>query len=157
MKTVHLSIKRFDRGPVRDWRHLQQIKNEVVGPEAEAFEIFPAESRLVDTANQYHLWAIPAQTGIDANDPQQAVIVIPIGPTNADPDKAYLVMGYQERLVASDEQVKAYNEQKGHKGKQEPWEDGLTTGAGRNEEPDERLDKLMGDYDADDLVEDEGR
>lgn len=52
----HLSIKRIDKKPIRDWRHLQRIKNEIVGPEYEAVELFPAESRLVDTANQYHLW-----------------------------------------------------------------------------------------------------
>jgi hypothetical protein len=54
---VHLSIKRIDRQPIHDWRDLQQIKNELVGPECEAVEIYPAESRRVDTANQYHLWA----------------------------------------------------------------------------------------------------
>lgn len=53
---LHLSIKRIDREPIRDWRVLQQIKNAIVGEECEAFELYPAESRLVDTANQYHLW-----------------------------------------------------------------------------------------------------
>lgn len=52
----HLSIKRRDKQPIHDWRDLQRIKNELVGPEHEAIEIYPAESRLVDTANQYHLW-----------------------------------------------------------------------------------------------------
>lgn len=54
-----LSIRRNDRLPVRDWRELQRIKNEVVGTEAEAVELFPADSRLVDSANQYHLWCGP--------------------------------------------------------------------------------------------------
>lgn len=53
---IHLSIKRRDNNPVRDWRDLQRIKNELVGPECEGVELFPAESRLVDTANQLHLW-----------------------------------------------------------------------------------------------------
>lgn len=53
---IHLSIKRIDRQPVHDWRELQQIKNMLVGPECEGIELYPAESRLVDTANQYHLW-----------------------------------------------------------------------------------------------------
>lgn len=55
---VHLSIKRRDREPVgvEQFRHFQRIKNDLVGPECEAIEIYPAESRLVDTANQYHLW-----------------------------------------------------------------------------------------------------
>ena len=51
-----LSIKRRDKAPVHDWRDLQAIKNLIVGPEHEGFEIYPAESRLVDTANQYHLF-----------------------------------------------------------------------------------------------------
>jgi hypothetical protein len=51
-----LSIKRRDRQPMHDWRVLQAIKNAIVGEEHEGFEIYPAESRLVDTANQYHLW-----------------------------------------------------------------------------------------------------
>ena len=53
---VHLDIRRRDAGDCKNWRELQQIKNEIVGPEHEAVELFPAESRLVDTANQYHLW-----------------------------------------------------------------------------------------------------
>lgn len=58
-QVVWLSIKRRDRGPVgpERFRDFQRIKNELVGPECEAIEIYPAESRLVDTANQYHLFA----------------------------------------------------------------------------------------------------
>jgi hypothetical protein len=55
-EVIWLSIKRNDREPIHDWRSLQEIKNTVVGKENEAFEIYPAESRLVDTSNQYHLW-----------------------------------------------------------------------------------------------------
>ena len=55
-KWIHLSIKDHDRTARHDWRDLQRIKNELVGPEYEAIEIYPAESRLVDTANQYHLY-----------------------------------------------------------------------------------------------------
>jgi hypothetical protein len=39
---------------------LQWIKNDVLGENVEAFEIFPAEGRLVDTVNAYHLWGFPA-------------------------------------------------------------------------------------------------
>lgn len=52
----HLSIRRNDNQPMRDWRELQRIKNELTHPEADAVELFPAESRKVDTANQFHLW-----------------------------------------------------------------------------------------------------
>jgi hypothetical protein len=55
---VHLNIRRRDGGPImRDWRHFQMIKNELVGDECEAIELYPAESRLVDTTNKYHLYA----------------------------------------------------------------------------------------------------
>jgi hypothetical protein len=56
---VHLSFHVLDRQPHHDWRDMQRIKNELVGPEVEAVELFPAESRLVDTSNEYHLWAFP--------------------------------------------------------------------------------------------------
>lgn len=55
---VHLSVKRRDLRPVHDWRDLQRIKNELLSPEHEAVELYPAESRRVDAANQYHLWAL---------------------------------------------------------------------------------------------------
>jgi hypothetical protein len=55
---VWLSIRRNDRAPARDWRHFQRIKNQIVGEECEAIELYPAESRLTDSANQYHLWAL---------------------------------------------------------------------------------------------------
>ena len=57
---THLSIRRQDRKPCRDWRHFQQIKNQLCGPEREGLELYPAESRLVDGANSYHLWVMPA-------------------------------------------------------------------------------------------------
>lgn len=54
---VHINIRRRDGGPIlRDWRHFQQIKNEVLGRECEAVELYPAESRKVDESNKYHLW-----------------------------------------------------------------------------------------------------
>lgn len=56
---VHMSIKRIDREVIHDWRDLQEIKNMLMGEEAEAVELYPAESRLVDSANQFHLWVVP--------------------------------------------------------------------------------------------------
>jgi hypothetical protein len=55
---IHLSIRRNDRQPVTDWRHLQRIKNDLVGPEHEGVQLFPAESRLVDSSNQMHLYVV---------------------------------------------------------------------------------------------------
>ena len=54
----HLSIKRKDKEAIHDWRVMQAIKNDIVGKEFEGVELYPAESRLVDTANQYHMWVL---------------------------------------------------------------------------------------------------
>lgn len=55
--SAHLNIRRRDGKAIfRDWRHFQEIKNQLVGPECEAVELYPAESRVVDTSNKYHLW-----------------------------------------------------------------------------------------------------
>jgi hypothetical protein len=56
---VHLSIKRLDRKPIRDWRDLQRIKDELVGTDAEGVEIYPSQARLIDGANQHHIFCIP--------------------------------------------------------------------------------------------------
>lgn len=58
---LQLSIKRNDRLPIHDWRDLQRIKNELVGAESLALEIYPPESKLVDTANQFFLWVMPQE------------------------------------------------------------------------------------------------
>ncbi len=54
----HLSIRRLDREVIHDWRDLQRIKNELIGPENEAVELYPAESRVLDTANQFHIYCL---------------------------------------------------------------------------------------------------
>lgn len=53
---AELSIKTRDKVAYHDWRDFQRIKNELIGPEFEAVELYPAESRLVDTSNQYFLF-----------------------------------------------------------------------------------------------------
>ena len=70
-KVTHLSIKRRDKQPITDWRDKQEIKNQLVGKENEAIELYPAESRLVDTANQFHLWVFEDES-----------IVVPVGWTD---------------------------------------------------------------------------
>ena len=57
---TYLSIKRHDREPIADWRAMQKIKNAICGPDWEGIEIYPAEFRLVDTANQYHMFCFDA-------------------------------------------------------------------------------------------------
>ena len=53
---LHLSIKRLDQRPHIGYRELMRIKDELCGAEYEAVQLFPARSREVDLANQYHLW-----------------------------------------------------------------------------------------------------
>ncbi len=99
---THLSIKRLDRAPIRNWRHFQQIKNEVVGEDREAVEIYPAEDRLVDNANQYHLWVLPAD------------LVVPLG--------------FDGGMVTLDpHDVETFNRNP-DKSRQEPLQEGLTIG-----------------------------
>jgi hypothetical protein len=59
---VHLNIRRKDGSAHRDWRHFQEIKNQLLGPECEAIELYPAESRKVDAANKFHLWGVQDPT-----------------------------------------------------------------------------------------------
>jgi hypothetical protein len=60
---IHLNIRRRDGAAViRDWRHFQLIKNQLIGEECEAVELYPAESRKVDSSNKYHLYGVPDPT-----------------------------------------------------------------------------------------------
>lgn len=59
---THLSIKRIDNKAIHNWRDLQQIKNMILNEDCVGVEIYPNESNLVDTANQYHLWVFDDPT-----------------------------------------------------------------------------------------------
>lgn len=56
---VRLSIKHNQGKAIREWKHLQRIKNEIVGAEREAVEIFPPESMVSDMSNEHHLFVTP--------------------------------------------------------------------------------------------------
>jgi hypothetical protein len=100
----HLSINRVDRRPIRNWRHLQQIKNEVCGELWTGTEYFPPEDRLIDSANQYHLFCFPPE--------------VDFGP----------VLGARGKGAVTDDEAVARWNKAPHKGRQAPWEEGLTTG-----------------------------
>jgi hypothetical protein len=51
---IHLSIRDENRSARHDWREMQRIKNEIVGPEIEMVELYPRESQKVDGSNQFH-------------------------------------------------------------------------------------------------------
>jgi hypothetical protein len=101
---THMSIKRLDRAPIRNWRIFQQIKNELLGEDVEAVELFPSEARLVDNANQYHLFGFPEGVRLPLGFPGGMVI--------RDPDD-----------------VDEYNRIAG-KGRQEKYQPGITVGEG---------------------------
>ena len=114
--SMHLTFKRNDRAAVRDWRHFQAIKNEVAGPEREAVEIFPPESELVDSANEYHLWVLPegrwSPLGFIHGEPQL------MDATSTHDHASYRTggkSGYQQR----------------------GWEEGIPTGLGINDNNDD--------------------
>ena len=53
-------IQRHDDEPIPGhWRQIQDIKNELFGPETTGIEYYPAESNLLDTHNIYWLWIFP--------------------------------------------------------------------------------------------------
>jgi hypothetical protein len=54
-----LSIKHKENKPHSDWATFQAMKNHFCGPEREAVMLYPGESRLVDMADQYHVFVLP--------------------------------------------------------------------------------------------------
>lgn len=110
----HLSIRRQDRQPCRDWRDFQRIKNQLAGPEYEAMEIYPAESRLVDMANQYHLWCFPFALGVGfekrlVGNQAQAELVTP-GAVQRDPEAVDLQYGGLSKLREMKEDADGYGQ-----------------------------------------------
>lgn len=97
---LSLSVKRTDKRPAHDWRELQAIKNEVAGWEREAVEIYPAEARLVDEADQTWLWVMPAGMAVQ--------------------------LGFPVRTV--DTPISRATRASSGKGSQRPWRPGISTG-----------------------------
>lgn len=56
----HLVIQRRDLQPpgTERYRDFMRIRDELIGAEHEALELYPARSREVDTGNIYHLWVL---------------------------------------------------------------------------------------------------
>lgn len=102
-----LSVHRRDRKPIRDWRHMQAIKNDVAGRERTAVEIYPAESELVDTSNEYHLWVLPLGFALPFGFSGGGLVMTPEELAQANRDDADL---------GADKAV------------QRPWQPGISTG-----------------------------
>jgi hypothetical protein len=53
---THLRIRRKDMKPIHNWQHIQQIKDDLLGTDTIAIEVYPRKSDIVDYSNSYHLW-----------------------------------------------------------------------------------------------------
>ena len=58
-KWAKLGISSKDGAPRHDWRDFQKIKNDIVGTDWEAVELYPGEGRLIDPSNYYILYCAP--------------------------------------------------------------------------------------------------
>jgi len=56
-----LSVRRKDNGKM-GWAEKQEVKNSFCGEQHEGFEVFPPQSEVTDTSNQYHLWVFKDPT-----------------------------------------------------------------------------------------------
>lgn len=43
------------------WRDKQRIKDDLFGPEFTAVEVMPPQGELIDEADMYHMWVMPAE------------------------------------------------------------------------------------------------
>ena len=58
----HLKIRRIDGLEARcSWTMIQEIKNEIVGPDVEMVEVYPAAGSVADETNTRHLWRTTGQ------------------------------------------------------------------------------------------------
>jgi hypothetical protein len=71
---IQLGINAHDGTARHDWREFQGIKNQLCGPECEAFELYPAESRLLDPSNYFTLWCFPGLKRIKVGHNERRVL-----------------------------------------------------------------------------------
>ena len=55
-KYIHLRIQRIDNKPVHNYMDFQQIKNDLLGEDVIAIEIYPKKSDFKNGSHTYHLW-----------------------------------------------------------------------------------------------------
>jgi hypothetical protein len=54
---THLAISSLS-GERPTWREMQRIKNEILGDDATAVEVYPPDYQVVDGADMFHLWSV---------------------------------------------------------------------------------------------------
>ena len=57
--TAHLKVRRHDGLDGISWDILQRIKDDMLGEDVLAIEVYPPRRHLVNQANIRHLWAVP--------------------------------------------------------------------------------------------------
>jgi hypothetical protein len=57
-EVLHLWIRRHVNKPARSWTDLMRIKDELIGEERVAIEVYPAAEDVVDQAHMTHLWVL---------------------------------------------------------------------------------------------------
>jgi hypothetical protein len=70
---IQVGIHTHDGTARHDWRDFQGIKNQIAGSECEGFELYPAESRLMDPSNYYTLWCFPGLKRIKVGHEERVV------------------------------------------------------------------------------------
>jgi hypothetical protein len=56
-KYIHLRIRRIDDKPITSFQDMQDIKNEFIGKERAAIQVYPKESDYINNTNSYHLFS----------------------------------------------------------------------------------------------------
>lgn len=97
---AELSIKRRDKLPIdhNHWRTIQRIKNELLGHDADAAMLYPCGTRLMDTANQYTIYAMPPGMLMPFGDTTRLVSSKSLAEDSEDPRK-----GARQRPYTKDE------------------------------------------------------
>ncbi len=53
----HLRIRRIDDAPIHNYMDMQQIKNDLLGKDVIAIEVYPKSDDFKNGSNTYHLWS----------------------------------------------------------------------------------------------------
>lgn len=59
-EVLHLCITGIDGGEP-PWRDMQRIKDEIIGTDAEAVQVYPKKRDIMDQADIYHLFILPSE------------------------------------------------------------------------------------------------
>lgn len=58
-QVLHLIVRGQINNQEPGWRDMQRIKDELIGTEYEAVQVYPKQADIVDQADVYDLWVLP--------------------------------------------------------------------------------------------------